>query len=136
MAFDVKKINPLDRQPRKAVGVNLPFSAGNVFTPNYLTKDAIRNNLINYFLTGKGERYMNPSFGSGLPSELFEQITDEKLNILGLKIKEELRMYFPKVVSRDLSLIADPDKNSIEFYLKYSILDSNIEDEVIINIQQ
>ena len=26
MAFDVKKINPLDRQPRKAVGVNLPFS--------------------------------------------------------------------------------------------------------------
>jgi len=136
MAFDVKKINPLDRQPRKAVGINLPFSGGNVFNSNYLTKDAIRNNLINYFLTGKGERYMNPSFGSGLPSELFEQITEEKLNILGLKIREELRLYFPKVKSQDLSLIADPDKNSIEFYLKYKITDSNIEDEVIINIQQ
>lgn len=136
MAFDVKKINPLDRQPRKAVGINLPFSAGNVFNSNYLTKDAVRNNLINYFLTGKGERYMNPSFGSGLPSELFEQITEDKLNVLGMKIREELRTYFPKVVSQDLSLIADPDNNSIEFYLKYSILDSNIEDEVIINIQQ
>jgi len=53
-----------------------------------------------------------------------------------MKIKDELRLYFPKVISQDLSLVADPDKNSIEFYLKYSILDSNIEDEVIINIQQ
>ena len=136
MAFDVKKINPLDRQPRKAVGVNLPFSGQAVFNSNYLTKDAVRNNLINYFLTGRGERYMNPSFGSGLPSELFEQITEDKLNVLGMKIKDELRLYFPKVVSQDLSLVADPDKNSIEFYLKYSILDSNIEDEVIINIEQ
>jgi phage baseplate assembly protein W len=136
MAFDVKKINPLDRQPRKAVGVNLPFAGAAVFNSNYFTKDAVRNNLINFFLTGKGERYMNPAFGSGLPSELFEQITEDKLNILGIKIKDELRIYFPKVVTQDLSLIADPDKNSIEFYLKYSILDSNIEDEVIINIQQ
>jgi len=52
MAFDAKKINPLDRQPRKAVGVNLPFSGQAVFNSNYLTKDAVRNNLINYFLTG------------------------------------------------------------------------------------
>lgn len=136
MAFDVKKINPLDRQPRKAVGINLPFSGGSVFNSNYFTKDAIRNNLINYFLTGRGERYMNPTFGSGLPSELFEQITEEKLNVLGLKIRQELLDYFPKVVTNDISLVADPDTNSIEFYLKYSILDSNIEDEVIINIQQ
>jgi len=136
MAFDVKKINPLDRQPRKAVGVNLPFAGATVFNSNYFTKDAVRNNLINYFLTGKGERYMNPSFGSGLPSELFEQITEDKLNVLGIKIRQELLDYFPKVVTNDISLVANPDNNSIEFYLKYSILDSNIEDEVIINIQQ
>ena len=136
MAFDVKKINPLDRQPRKAVGVNLPFAGAAVFNSNYFTKDAVRNNLINYFLTGKGERYMNPSFGSGLPSELFEQITEDKLNVLGIKIRQELLDYFPKVVTNDISLVANPDNNSIEFYLKYSILDSNIEDEVIINIQQ
>jgi phage baseplate assembly protein W len=136
MAFDVKKINPLDRQPRKAVGVNLPFAGDAVFNSNYFTKDAVRNNLINYFLTGKGERYMNPSFGSGLPSELFEQITEDKLNVLGIKIRQELLDYFPKVVTNDISLVANPDNNSIEFYLKYSILDSNIEDEVIINIQQ
>ena len=26
MAFNVKRINPLDLQPRKAVGIDLPFS--------------------------------------------------------------------------------------------------------------
>jgi len=136
MAFEVQKINPLDRQPRKAVGVSIPFSAGNVFTSTYQTKDAIKVNLINYFLTGRGERYLNPSFGSGLPSQLFEQITDEGLLDLVMVIKQELRDYFPKVVVNDLTLESIPDDNIITFYLKYSIRDTNIEDEVVINIEQ
>ena len=57
MAFEVKKINPLDRQPRKAVGISLPFSGQAVFNSTYTTKDAIKNNIINFFLTGKGERF-------------------------------------------------------------------------------
>ena len=35
MAFEVKKINPLDLQPRKAVGIDLPFSAKNAFSSNF-----------------------------------------------------------------------------------------------------
>ena len=37
-----KKINPLDRQPRKAVGVDLPFSSPSVFNSTYQTKDALK----------------------------------------------------------------------------------------------
>ena len=66
MAFEVRKINPLDLQPRKAVGINLPFTSKTAFSSNYQTKDAIKNNLINYFLTGRNERYLNPLFGFGL----------------------------------------------------------------------
>ena len=51
MAFNSRRINPLDLQPRKAIGVSLPFSGKAVFNPTYVTKDAIKNNLINYFLT-------------------------------------------------------------------------------------
>ena len=43
MAFEVKRINPLDRQPRKAVGISLPFSGQAVFNSTYTTKDAIKN---------------------------------------------------------------------------------------------
>ena len=73
MPFEVKKIDPLDLQPRKAVGVSLPFSGKAVFNQTFETKEAIKNNLIHFFLTGIGERFMNPTFGSGLRPLLFEK---------------------------------------------------------------
>ena len=72
MAFNPQLINPIDLNPNLAVGVNLPFSGPSVFTPNYLTSDAIKNNLINYFLTNPGERPLNPTFGGGLRSFLLQ----------------------------------------------------------------
>jgi len=134
MAFEVRKINPLDLQPRKAVGINLPFSSKTAFSSNYQTKDAIKNNLINYFLTGRNERYLNPLFGFGLRSELFENITETKLDALDAKAREALRVYFPKVLPREIKLTSDPDMNTVGFYLAYSIADTGIDDELLINV--
>ena len=50
MAFGAIQISPNDTLPRVGIGVDIPFIAGGVFTPNYLTRQAIKNNLINYFL--------------------------------------------------------------------------------------
>ena len=77
MAFNRRKINPLDLQPRKAIGVSLPLSGKSVFNSTYETKDAIRTNLINYFLTGQGERYLSPSFGTILRNLMFENINQD-----------------------------------------------------------
>ena len=66
MAFGATKIYPNDLRPRVAIGVDLPFSGPVAFIPNYQTKDAIKNNLINFLLTNPGERYENPLFGAGL----------------------------------------------------------------------
>ena len=60
MAFNVQQINPLDLQPSVGIGVGLPFTSGEVFSTTYTTQDAIKSNLINYFLTGKSERFFNP----------------------------------------------------------------------------
>ena len=79
MAFNVKRIDPLDLQPRKAIGVSLPFSGPAVFSSTYLSKDAIKTNLINLLLTGTGERYLNPTLGSGLRSFIFENINEKFL---------------------------------------------------------
>jgi len=51
MPFDAQQIYPIDFDKSAAVGVDIPLSAPAVFRPNYTTKDAIKNNLINYFLT-------------------------------------------------------------------------------------
>ena len=136
MAFEVQKINPLDLQPRKAVGVNLPFSGKAVFNSNYQTRDAIKTNLINYFLTSKGERFMNPTFGNGLQRLLFDQLTEEKVRIIDSEIKRDIEFYFPKVEPTEISTIGIPDTNTVQFFLRYKVRDTNIEDEVIINFEQ
>ena len=135
MAFNSRKINPLDLQPRKAVGVSLPFSGDAVFIPTYETKDAIKTNIINYFLTGIGERYMNPTFGTPLRNQLFENITQDSLTSVKDIIRQGLYLYFPNVVPSVMEVEGTPDSNTISFFMSYSIKDTNIEDELIINFE-
>jgi phage baseplate assembly protein W len=97
MAFQAQKINPLDLKPSVAVGVNIPFSAGAVFNSTYETKDALKANLINYFLTSKGERYLNPDFGSDIRNLLFDNITTEKIDILEGIVARDIDLFFPKI---------------------------------------
>ncbi len=48
MPFNPQQINPVDLNPNVAVGVNLPLNGPAVFISNFTTKDAIKNNLINF----------------------------------------------------------------------------------------
>tara|TARA_E500000178_G_C16356265_1_gene459682 strand:- start:7 stop:417 length:411 start_codon:yes stop_codon:yes gene_type:complete len=136
MAFEVKKIDPLDLQPRKAVGVSLPFSGKAVFNSTFQSKDAIKTNLINYFLTAKGERYMNPEFGNGLQALLFDQLTEDKVRQIDALIRRDLQIFFPRVEATNISTAGNADKNTVQFSMSYKVKDSNIEDEVTINFVQ
>ena len=136
MAFEVQKINPLDLQPRKAVGISLPFSGQAVFNSNYTTKDAIKNNLINYFLTTKGERFLNVNFGNSLQNLLFEQLTEDMLPAIDAAVREDLRIYFPSIQVIEIVTEGVPDRNIVQFSMRYRVVDTNIEDELIINFEQ
>ena len=136
MAFEVRKIDPIDLQPRKAVGVSLPFSGKAVFNQTYQTKDAIKTNLINFFLTSRGERYLNPTFGNRLQNLLFDQLTQDKVRQIDITVKNDLRIYFPRVEPTEITTTGIPETNTVQFVLKYVIRDTNIEDEVVINIEQ
>ena len=98
MAFGAKNIFPIDTKPGTAVGVSLPFNAPNVFYSTYTTKDAIRNNLINFFLTNQSERYLNPLFGGDLRNFIFEQITNNNLEGLKEDIQTQIGLYFPNIL--------------------------------------
>ena len=136
MAFEIKKIDPIDLQPRKAVGVSLPFSGKAVFNQTFETKQAIKTNLINYFLTGKGERYLNPTFGNQLQNLLFEQFTEDKVKEIDQLVRNDLEFYFPRVEPVEINTLGDADKNTVSFSLKYKLRDTDIEDEVVINFEQ
>jgi len=136
MAYNSKKIFPIDLQPRKALGVKLPFSSKAVFESTFETKDAIRNNIINYFLTGIGERYLNPTFGTPIRNLLFENITQENVDNIKSTVNRGLREFFPLVQPSDFRVTGDPDSNTVSLFLKYSIRDTSLEDEVVINFEQ
>ena len=130
MAFNPQLINPIDLNPNLAVGVNLPFSGPSVFTSNYLTSDAIKNNLINYFLTNPGERPLNPTFGGGLRAFIFQQILENSLDGLKENVSLKLETYFPNVIINSLDVLKRDDENSVVVQLKYSIANSNINDNL------
>jgi len=130
MPVGAKKIFPIDRKPGTAVGVGLPFNAPAVFRSTYTTKDAIKNNLINFFLTNRSERYLNPTFGGNLRATIFEQLSTENLDGLEELIQSQLTLYFPNVKVESLELYSYPDTNSLVVELKYSVVDTSIEDEL------
>ena len=130
MPVGAKKIFPIDRKPSIAVGVSIPFNAPAVFNSTYTTQDAIRNNLINFFLTNQNERYLNPTFGGNLRATIFEQLSTQNLEGLEELIQEQLKSYFPSVKIQSLELLSNPDINSLTVDLKYNITDTGIEDEI------
>jgi phage baseplate assembly protein W len=134
MPFNPQQINPIDLNPNVAVGVNLPFNGSSVFTSNYLTSQAIQNNLINYFLTNPGELPLNPTFGGGLRAFLFEQISEGTLIGLESKINLNIESVFPNIIISSLEILQDPDNNTLTVQLKYSVANSNINNTLTITL--
>ena len=133
MAFDAQQIFPIDFNKSAAVGVDIPFNAPGVFRPNYTTAAAIKNNLINYFLTNPGERPLNPSFGGGLRAFIFQQITTDNLDFLEERISNDLGTFFPNVAIGNLEILRQEDTNTITVSLTYSVVNTNISDTLEID---
>ena len=133
MTFNAQQIPPIDFNKSAAVGVNVPFSSPTAFQSNYTTKEAIKNNLLNFFLTNPGERPLNPGFGGGLRSFIFEQITDGNLDFLKTQIDNKLKFYFSNITIQDLKISGQPDNNIINVILNYKVKNTNIIDTLQID---
>jgi phage baseplate assembly protein W len=155
MAFGQQQIFPIDFNKSAAVGVNLPFSGpmgvsnsaisgsnllfnpsnkiNTPFSSNYTTAAAIKNNLINYFLTNPGERPLNPQFGAGLRSFIFEQLTDDNLDFLESRIQQNLETFFSNINILNLEINKTNDSQTINVVLKYSVNQTNITDTLNMN---
>ena len=114
------------------MGVSIPFSGKAVFNQTYITKDQIKSNLINFFLTNKGERYLNPGFGGNLRATLFEAISTNVLDSLESQVRDQLEVLFPTLSIQELNVDSYPDENLISITLKYKVLNQSL-DEIQIN---
>jgi len=124
MAIRIPNQHPLDLNQRVAVGVSIPFSAPSVFNQTFTTIDQIKSNIINYILTNNGERVLNPNFGSNLRAQLFQNINEDMLSALEIKISNDIRKYFPNVQIQQLLLTPAYEQNAIQLVLTYSVLNN------------
>lgn len=133
MAYNIININPLDLQPSKGVGIKVPFDGPTGLNITYTTKEATKSNILNFLLTGKRERIMNPNLGAGIREQLFEQITSNTIENIEDIITFGLNDYFPQIKLNNLTVNSTPDQNLIQIYFSYSIKNTNIQDEIVIN---
>ena len=132
MAFIISNKFPVDTLPDVAVGVSIPFSGKAVFNQTYITRDQVKSNLINFFLTNKGERYMNPGFGGDLRKILFEAISSQTLNELEMEIKDQLASLFPTITVDTLTVTSHPDQQIVQISFSYRVLNQPL-DKIQIN---
>ena len=110
-----------------ALGVALPFGPGRSnFKLNYTTLDQAKTNLVNLLLTHKGERYMQPDFGTNLRRFIFQPNTKS----LEEKVKNELlsaiRFWLPYIKVENIITdrsIENIDQYKINISLTFSVID-------------
>ena len=122
MPYIVRNIDVLELKPSTGIGISVPFDGPTGINTTFTTKD--------FILTGKRERVMNPSFGSGVRELLFQPLTDDIIDQVDNLIRGGVESYFPTVDIQDLEVTLQPSSHSFNIYLSYTIINTNIEDEV------
>jgi phage baseplate assembly protein W len=136
MAIFIGRKYPIDTQPARAVGVAIPFNNAAVFTSNYTTSRQLNSNIINFFLTNRGERVLDPTYGANLRATIFEQITEGNLDALRAKIETDLATNFPDVRLANLEILGSEDLNTIQVDITYTVVLSGETDTVSLNFNQ
>ena len=130
MAIEIGNIPAFDQNPVVGIGLSVPFQSNAVsgsdslFNINYTTAEQIKFNIINYFLTSKGERVFNPTLGSNIREYVIEPNDPSTLEILKKDIKENITLIFPMVTLKEIKVFSDTDNFSITVQIFYSVFSS------------
>ena len=89
-----------------AYGITLPLKRGNTcfFEQAFTSFEQAKSNLKNLLSTAKGERLMQPEFGTGLQGILFDQMTDEFEEKLQSTITESVNFWLPYITIKDIEV--------------------------------
>lgn len=111
-----------------AIGITLPIQIGNVaFNQSFTTAEQVKSNIKNLLLTKKGERVMQPNFGSGLQELLFEfndELLAEKIEDT---INDALQTWLPYVTAEQIDIEQtndNKDRNLVNVSITFSILNT------------
>ncbi len=115
-----------DLNPDVFIGLKLPFTRDKfgLFGQTETTLEQAGHNIKNLLLTAKGERVMQPDFGSNLRTLLFEQYTEDLTEEIKSEIQETISTWLPYITIVKVDVIEDetnPNQTQvdIDFSLNY-----------------
>ncbi len=92
--------------------------------------DLVKQNLYNHFNTRKGEKLMQPNFGSIIWNMLFEPLTDEVRDIIVNDVKSVVS-YDPRV--RVQNVVVTQFEHGIQLAIELSYLTNNQLETLVLN---
>lgn len=123
-----------------AYGLNYPIKNGsNMFDSTFTLVDAARANIVNLLSTRKGERIMQPDFGSGMHEFLFEPMDTEFEQKIQKEITETVRFWLPYVTIEEIEVDMSPemkDRHTANMRLTFRVGESIDLNEVTFTVQE
>lgn len=91
------------------IGITVPITNGTngYFNQSFDTNSSVKENLLNFLKTRRGERRMMPDFGTTLHSVVFEQNDENLREIVKNIITEELLIWIPEISILNINVIND-----------------------------
>jgi len=110
------------------LGLKLPIRSGNqgYFDQSFDTLTQLKSNMINFFLTVKGERPMLYEFGSDLYSYVFENMEENEVGDVAENIiRDECKIWFPMIEVKGIKLtrsLRETTIYSVNITLSFSVV--------------
>jgi len=92
----------------------------------------IRQSLQIYLATKRGERLLRLAYGSIMHEYMFERATYGNLNFLCESLKNDLRIYEPRIIVHKVDVDANNINDGIaHFTIDYEIQSTNVRDNIV-----
>tara|TARA_B100001564_G_C20617909_1_gene660832 strand:+ start:270 stop:662 length:393 start_codon:yes stop_codon:yes gene_type:complete len=103
--------------------LNITFKKHPVTNDVVVSKDAsaIKQAIVNLLLTNKGERLMNPEYGSDIRRYLFEPLDYGTANQITGNIKSTIDTFEPRISVLNLRALPNDDDNGFDVEMTYEI---------------
>ena len=104
--------------------INITFKKHPITDDLVVSKDAsaIKQAIVNLLLTNKGERLMNPTYGSDIRSYLFEPMDYGTANQIKNNISDTIETFEPRIRVLQISATPNFDDNGFDITMTYSIV--------------
>ena len=104
--------------------LNITFKKHPVTDDLVVSKDAsaIKQAIVNLLLTNKGERLMNPTYGSDIRSYLFEPMDYGTANQIKNNIRDTIETFEPRIRVLQISATPNFDDNGFDITMTYNVI--------------